>query len=34
MPPVMVRASPELVLVKNSAALDASSERRDIPVGE
>jgi hypothetical protein len=34
MPPLMVRASPELVLVKKTAAVEASSERRDIRAGE
>jgi hypothetical protein len=34
MPPLMVRASPEVVLVKTTAAVEASSERRDIRAGE
>src|SRR5882672_11309946 len=34
MPPVIVRASPDVVLVRRTAAADASSERRDILVGE
>src|SRR5882757_2756680 len=34
MPPLTVRASPEVVLVKKIAALDASNERRDILTGE
>jgi hypothetical protein len=33
MPPATVRASPEVVLVKRTAALEASSERRDILAG-